>query len=574
MVEEINMKNSLLIASFLVSLTAMGQDVVIAGIANREVPTAQRISEIPKIIDTVIPSPMIEYPFLSFKYDTKTEVESIEPAAIKIKDNLDQLYSSYVKVGIGTEMMPLGEVYWNNTRSRKYMYGVHAKHLSSWGNIPGYERSTFDRTGVQLFGGINEKKYQLIGDFHYRNQGLHYYAIEAPLDSMGRPKKTQRYQDIGFDALFKSDTKVDTFQIDYQIGLKYNHFNTRRIPIDSLTDWRAKENFIAVNGYGEYKLKKEIYSVGLDILHNEYNYGLEGDTLIDYDTSRVRSNTILSLKPQISTFMYNNKFKATVGLDITLDGDGVTQAHIYPIAELKYSLFNDIFIPYVGVRGGLKQGSLKSLTLQNEFIRPNVNIRNEDTAFEVYGGFKGTLSKRMSFNIGGGYARIRNKALFITDTIHSPGNKFDVIYDTLNQMTIEGSISYQALEKLKVDVIGTYRSYELLNNTHAWNLPTFQLVTRAYYSLYDKFLINLDFNLETGRRALVYTDGPGVIEENLQLFKELGAIYDFNLGLEYRYTERLSVFFQMNNIASQRYQRWYNAPVHSFQVLGGLTFRL
>lgn len=570
------MRNKLIIASFLCSISSFGQqeDVIIHATANRKVEVAERIASTPSLKDTVIPSPTISYPLLSLKFETQTEVESIEPASIKIKDNLDQLYSTYVKLGIGTEFMPLGEVYWNNTRSRKYIYGAHVKHLSSWGNIPRYERSTFDRTGVELFGGINEKKYQLLGNIHYRNQGLHYYAIEAPLDSIGRPKKTQRYNDYGFDALFKTTAKIDTMKIDYQIGFKYNRFTTLAPAIDSLEGWRSRENNIIVNAYGEYKLKKEIYSVGLDIINNGYKYGVEGDSLSPLYTYAERGNTIVSLKPQISTFLSNNKFKATIGLDVTLDaGGGQTKARIYPLAEVKYSLFNDIFIPYVGVRGGMQQGTLKSLTLQNEFILPNIELKNEDKVFEVYGGFKGTLSKRMSFNVGAGYARIRNKALFVTDTLYSPGNKFNVIYDTLNQFTIDGSISYQALEKLKIDVIGTYRSYELLNNTKAWNLPTFQLVTRVYYSLYDKFLINFDFNLETGRDALVYGEGPGVKTENLQFFKSLGTIYDFNLGLEYRYTERLSVFIQTNNIASQRYMRWYNAPVHSFQLMGGLTFR-
>lgn len=566
------MKTNLIIAFFLVSLSVVGQDVVLIGESKREVDVAERISAPPMIIDTVIPSPKFEYPYLSLTFQTETEIESIEPASIKIKDNLDQLYSSYVKIGVGTEMMPLGEAYWNSTRSRKFVYGAHAKHLSSWGNIPGYERSTFDRTGVELFGGINERKYQLMGNFHYRNQGLHYYSILAPLDSIGHPKKDQRYNDAGFDVDFATTTKVDTFKIDYKIGLKYNHFNTKRPAIDSIMDWRSKENYIALAGYGEYKLKKEIYSVGIDLAHNNYKYGIEGDTLRDLDTGIVRGNTVFRLKPQISTFLWNNKFKATIGLDFTIDGAETVEAHIYPNAEVKYSLFNDIFIPYVGVRGGLKQNSLKSLTLQNEFVRSNVILKNEDTAFEVYGGFKGTLSKSLSFNIGGGYARIRNKALFVTDTVN-PGNKFNVIYDTLNQMTLEGSISYQAMEKLKVDVIGTYRSYELLNNTHAWNLPTFQLVTRVYYSLYEKFLINFDFDLETGRKAYRYGPGSGIQEENLQYFSDLGAVYDFNLGLEYRYTQRLSVFVQANNIASQRYMRWYNAPVHSFQLMGGLTFR-
>lgn len=567
------MKNGIIIGSFLIAFGTYAQDVTLQGVATRKVDKAQRLSSQPVLQDTVIPQPMIEYPLLSMQFETTTEVERIEPASIKIKDNLDQLYSTYVKLGVGTEMMPLGEVYWNSTRSRKYIYGAHLKHLSSWGNIPDYERSTFDRTGLELFGGINESRYQLLGNFHYRNQGLHYYAIQAPIDSLGRAATAQRYNDVGFNFSFTNDTKVDTFKINYKLGLTYNHFNTRRPEEDSITDWRSRENLIGINASGEYKLNENLYTLGLSILHNSYKYGVEGDTLSALDTAIVRPNTIISLKPQFHTFLWNNKFKATVGLDLTIDADDKTRARIYPLAEVKYSMFNDIFIPYIGLRGGLKQATLKTLTGQNEFLRPNVLLKNEDKTFEVYGGIKGTLSKRISFNLGGGYARVRNLALFVTDTTYSPGNKFDVIYDTLNLMTLEGSISYQLLEKLKVDVVGTYRSYELLNNTHAWGLPNFQLVTRVYYSLYEKFLINLDFNLETGRRGLVYADGPGVQEENLQYFTDLGAVYDFNLGLEYRYTQRLSAFVQFNNIASQRYMRWYNAPVHSFQILGGITFR-
>ncbi|MFT5780071.1 MAG: outer membrane receptor protein involved in Fe transport [Crocinitomicaceae bacterium] len=49
---------------------------------------------------------------------------------------------------------------------------------------------------------------------------------------------------------------------------------------------------------------------------------------------------------------------------------------------------------------------------------------------------------------------------------------------------------------------------------------------------------------------------------------------DANFSVEYRYNKRISAFVQLNNIASQRYMRWNNAPVQSFQVLGGVTFRL
>ena len=232
-----------------------------------------------------------------------------------------------------------------------------------------------------------------------------------------------------------------------------------------------------------------------------------------------------------------------------------------------------MFIPYLGVKGGMKQNTYKTLTLENEFLLPNVAMKNENKVADIYFGIKGTLSKRISFNASASFAYIKNKALFVTDTTYSLGNKFNIIFDTLNVATIEGSMSYQLLEKLKIDAIGRYYSYSLNNNSYAWNLPQFQIFTRGSYNLYDKFLVNLDVNLEGGRKALVYKMEDDVVVENTQFAKSLGFITDVNLGMEYRYNSRISAFLQCNNLAAQRYKRWYNTPVQGFQVMGGVTFR-
>jgi hypothetical protein len=202
-----------------------------------------------------------------------------------------------------------------------------------------------------------------------------------------------------------------------------------------------------------------------------------------------------------------------------------------------------------------------------------LELRNGSRAIDLYFGIKGTLSKRIAFNTSASFANVRNVALFITDTLYAPGNAFRAIYDTMNVTKIEGSISYQQSEKLKIDGIGRFYSYSLLNNSYAWNLPQLQFILRGSYSLYDKFLFNVDLNLEGGRRGLVYADGPGVSTENGQYIVDLGFLADANLGVEYRYNNRISAFLQFNNLASQQYFRWVNAPVQRFQVMGGLTFK-
>jgi hypothetical protein len=291
------------------------------------------------------------------------------------------------------------------------------------------------------------------------------------------------------------------------------------------------------------------------------------------DSGLVTNNTIIDFQPGILTQLFQNKFKVEVGLALSVDIQKKTKVYVYPQVEIKYSLFNDIFIPFIGIRGGLKQNSLRNFSSENPYLISNLTIQNEHNPHEIYAGFKGTLSSKLSFNINGSSARILNKALYISDTLFSSFNKFNVIYDTINITKLEASGSYQENEKFKIDLIGRFFFYQAKNEAFAWNLPQFQFLLRGSYNLYDKFLVNLSAKIETGRKAKVYGQGESIVEENGQYAKSLGTIVDINLGIEYRYNTRVSAFLQINNLASQQYYRWYNYPVQPIQVMAGVTAR-
>lgn len=548
-----------------------GDEVVITAQGARTVEIAKRTAIKPVIVDTSISTPVVDYPLLILQGETDTQIGKINPAAIKVKENLPQLYSSYLKLGIGSELMPLGEYYFDSQRSRKYIYGAHVKHLSSWGNISGYAPATFDRTRSEIYGGINERKYTARASAHYNNQGLHYYAF--PGDTLIADSIAQRYSDFGLNGSFEHHKK-DSAHLNYKVGLEYNNFMSKKPFAEGREDWRARENFVGVNSRFKYKYKAELFAADLNVRYNGYKYGIEDSAYQNLlDTGIVLNNTVINFKPTITTLLWNNRFKAEIGVDLVFDIHRKTRAHIYPIAELKYSMFNDIFIPYVGLRGGLQQNTYKSLTRENEFLMANVNMLNQSTPIDFYGGIKGTLSKNISFNTSISFANVRNMALFVNDTIHSIGNQFNVIFDTVNVTAVEASISYQTTEKLKIDAVGRFNSYSALNNSYAWNKPQLQFIIRGSYNLFEKFIFNLDLDMESGRKALVFEPGEDVELENNQYVKTLNFIADANLGVEYRYNKRISAFLQLNNIPSQRYMRWYNAPVHSFQVMGGVTFR-
>jgi hypothetical protein len=567
------MSRSLLVL-LLIPFSALAQGDVfeqdVSGL--RKVEPAFRITQNPKIIDTTIATKLTDYPLLVIQFPTEIQLETIPAAKIRTAEKLEQLYAFYAKVGVGTELMPLGEFYFDSKRSRKYIYGAHVKHLSSFGNMKNYAPSTFDRTRLNLYGGINENNYTLRGDVHYNNQGLHYYGWQIPTDSVSRDSISQRYHDAGGSFSFASHKK-DSANLNYKVGFDYNYFGAKSPDADTLKDWKGRENYVAVTSSAWYKLGKEIYAAEFGVRYNGYRYGIKDSSLSVLDTALFLNNTVVNLKPTISTYLQNDRFKATIGLDFVIDAHQRTKAYIYPVAEVKYSMFNDIFIPYVGLRGGLKQNTYRGLTRENEFVLTNLALRNENTQIDFYGGIKGTLSKRMSFNAAASFASVRDKALFVTDTTYSIGNKFNVIYDTLRIATIEGSLSYQFNEKMKIDGLGRYNSYMLNANAFAWNLPRFQFMVRGHYNLFDKFIVNLDLNMEEGRKALVYAAGDKVTEVDGQFIRDLGFLTDVNLGLEYRYNKRISAFIQFNNLASQRYFRWFDYPVQVFQVMGGITAR-
>jgi hypothetical protein len=222
---------------------------------------------------------------------------------------------------------------------------------------------------------------------------------------------------------------------------------------------------------------------------------------------------------------------------------------------------------------GLKQRTYKSFAAENEFLLSSNLIANENNVMNGKLGIKGAFSNTILFNVAASYGHTKNKALFITDTLRSIGNRFAIIYDNVTTFKIEASVIYQLQEKIKFEGIGIINSYETKFNTFAWNLPQLQIVARGFYQVTPQLSINVDANFEGGRQALVYSVLENDHQENLQYSRQLGLIADLNLAAEYRYSQKLSAFLQVNNFAAQRYKRWYNYPVQGFQVLGGVTFK-
>lgn len=537
--------------------------------AERHVSPSYRITEKPKIVDTIIPTPNVQYPLLSRNMHTQITIDQIQPSKLRIVNKLDKLYPGYVKLGIGNYISPLGELYFNSTRHRRMMYGAHVKHNSSFGNIKGWAPSGFDNTSAKLFGEFHSNNLIFEAEGDYLNNGYHFYGIEDSLDLISKDSLKNRVQGLSAGLRLSNYEKNDSGKFMWTAKTNYMYFHEFRQPNDEFGRNARNHNYF-FGGEVYYKMKNNIFKVDADVQVNRY-WAAENDTTVPAIYRRDTNNTLLHLHPYATT--YHNRWKFLYGAHIYFDFPSNETVQVVPSIEAKYSMFNNMMIPYVIIDGGVQQHSFYTLNRMNRFIAGSVDLKNTRT-FSVKGGIKGTLSKHMSFNVAANYKRMTNMPMFINEDIFSDLYKFMVIYDNVDALGGNASLSYQDGERLKIDGVVSYYKF-LANNVNGnnpgkfvYHIPEFTGTLRATYNMFDKIYVKADVGVEAIRKSPVYLYN----EADDDIVVDLGTIVDGNLGVEYRYNKRISIFLQLNNIGAQKYYRWYNYRVQGFQVMGGATF--
>lgn len=512
---------------------------------------AFKIKENPSIKDTNKLIPELKYSFLSKQIPVKFEIEPIKPAKIK-GEPLKKLYRGYAKAGFGTNTTPLLELYYNSKRSKNLSYGFYGKHFSSTG-INKVDYSGFSDNKLTVFAKHFSKEFTTFGKLGYNRNVNHYYGFSEDNTPLIVDKDVIKQEVNKIDAAFSLTRNfTDTNQFDYNVDLAFH--NIQDI-------YQVSENHLEAKGnLGKYH-KKELYSIEVEMNYNKLINNLNQD-----------NNLVVGLTPTISTT--NKKWKFQVGVGLYLNSYPNTKFHFYPKAEFKYNIVENIIIPYVGIRGGLKSNNLNNFYTENPFINTQLlSTQNSNQKYDIYGGIRGSLSSKITFNTSFSQQKVEGMPLYVKDLSELFDNKFILSYDTVSFSTITGELTYQKLEKFKLILNAKYFNYNTQNELKAWHKPDLKISLSGIYDLSDKILVRADFFHFSKQFvkdvSLTTTNNTVTVTE---VAKELDGVFDINLGFEYRYTKKLSAFIQFNNIASTPYKKWDDYPTQRFGVLGGLTY--
>ncbi|MEN8927655.1 MAG: hypothetical protein ABF242_04070 [Flavobacteriales bacterium] len=506
--------------------------------------------------------------FYEYKASSEFQLQPISAAKLKIIDPLNKLKRGYVKGGIGMYTTPLVEVYYNSLRSKNSSWGIHGKHLSSNSSIKETGFSGLSENKANAFYTHYAKKYALTGEIDYLRSGMHFYGFNPEDTAIDKVDTRQVFNSIGGKIKIASfDT--DTGELNYEGSLAYNNYSDR---------YDASENNIALAVNAKKMVNSEIYGVDFGVDFNTYS-SLPIDPvhnggvvpLPGPKTAVTVNNTIIKVMPNITTS--GKRWYARVGLGIFADINDKTSFHFYPNAEAKYS-FHDIFVPYIGINGGLERNSFRSLTTENPFLLSQVRLQNTNTRYNIYAGVRGSISNTISFNAQVARRSVYGNSLFVNDTTYSNQNKMFVVYDSMDVTELSAQIMYDQTDKFRVYLNGKYSIFSPLNQDYVWNTPALDITLGGIYDLADKIMVRADIFFMGNRKAksLTFVDGAELNNDNSYTV-DLKPIVDFNIGFEYRYSKIVSAFLNFNNIVSRKYQQFYLYPVQGINIMGGATLR-
>ena len=150
-----------------------------------------------------------------------------------------------------------------------------------------------------------------------------------------------------------------------------------------------------------------------------------------------------------------------------------------------------------------------------------------------------------------------------------------VVYDRVDVLDVSGELNYRQKEALSFTAGWTCTPTPPRCSRRRGTCRPTSSASEPRYDLRSKLIVKVEAEfLGHGNARPTALPGPwsdGVpVGPSEQV--DLDGYLDLYLGLEYRYTKRLSVFLDMSNLSASKYERWYRYPVQRALVLGGATY--
>ena len=557
----INYQKGTLILVFLLAFFQVGksqttpysEEITIIAPYKPTISDAYRLTISPRIATSQMDKPAFSYTIQSTPFKINIQPKNIKPVSI-VGEPLSKLHRNFIKAGFGNYRTPYIEFFAHSLRSKKRSLGVHLKHLSS-GDLKNHPNSSQSDSEIDITSTKYLKNHDLHGDLFFKRNVVHHYGIDKSFSEnydITKEFLKQRFITAGADVGFSS-RYLQSSKLNHSLNFKYYYL---------FDMFKSSEH----NG----KIKADInHDVKIFRVIKKQNLGF--DTQLDLyrnkDTLNTNTGSVLTFKPYFSTSF--NEYSFFVGIKTSIQLDSISKAHFYPLAEVKLSIIPEIFKAWLGFSGEIYKNNTRSFSTENPFIISTIPLEYTNNTFKLYGGVSSRIGKFIDVKLSLDGSTINNLPLFVNDTStqqnHDLYNQFTVVYDAAKLFHGKAEVIFQDAGKYSFIVGAELFKYDVEAELEAWHKPLYNISFMGQYNIQDKFIIDGGFVVYGKSYARTFQEGKVIP-------KQLDGFIDINLALEYRYSQQLSGFINMNNIANVEYFRWNNYASQRFNLLIGVMY--
>lgn len=476
-------------------------------------------------------------------------LDMIKPNSQNSDDNNDdedyQPMRFFLRAGYGSYQTSLLEAYFQHQLNESLTYGANLKHLASGIGEIKDDFSGTSNNQFQVYGKYFLANSTLRTDLTYNRQVSRFYGYDlTQLENFSKNDLKQVYNRIGLNLNYANTDSESNFI--YDLGLQIKNWSD---------DFNASEFQASLLGKMTYILNEDS-NINIEFLANT--------TQVKYQESLNR--TFTQLKPYYQ--FENGSLNAKIGINLFYENDTISTTdniHLYPVIEAGYQIAEAMTV-FAGFEGAMEQTSLDQFSAQNPWLDTTAQVLiHRNKLWEGFGGIKGKINAKLSYNARVGLSRYKNLDFFINNPLDSA--KFSLAYETdeSNIFSIAGSINYDVNNQFLFTFSGNIYNYDLPNLDKAYHRPNLDFTLTATYLPFERLLLQADLQWLDGIDALQVSDNQNI---------SLDSIIDLSFKGDYLISDKFSAFLSLNNLFSNNYQRYLNYPTQGFNFLIGLKYGL
>jgi len=588
--------NLLIISMIFGSLNAVAQkdtvklkqEVEVVKAYQPSISEVEKINDIPKIKTEQTETPTFDYSIFSKPVFATFDVTPVA-AAKMVGEPKPELETGLLKLGFGSYLTPYGELFFNSQPDKNSNFGMHFKHLSSFGKIlllnDDKVKAPQMENVAEIFGKKFFRKSTLSGSLNFDQKSFSYYGYTGDLltDDV-KEQIIPYYQDKQSFAKGTANVRLKGENLspsvfNYDFGINYHYFSSKTGQTENQTVFSGDVSKKYDNTFG--LLNTSIIYYRADSLMNNFS-----------NSFGPKQQILLKINPSVMWKTDGARLQVGVNSTIVFDDDADASLLIWPKVKAEWSPVPQILTLFAGVDGHLQHNTYSVIAAENPYVDPYHDVENANYKYVFSGGLKGKLSSKTNYVTQTSYSVVKDQHFYYLKINETPipgyggkeieiFNTFNWIYDDINILKLSGEVLHTVSDNFSIHLLGNYYSYDMKSKSKAWHMPNFDLTFSGIYQANEKLKFTTDIYVIGKRTALIY-DGrimtygygdnygySGVIG-NRPI--EMDPIIDLNVGGEYQFSNKLSFFAKLNNFSYQRYEQWLGYTNKSFNWLLGASY--